>query len=176
MPLRFSFLLAVGAEDVWVEVGAGLRGGALAAVVAAFLGGLPGNGGKGALEKSVVDDIALVIFAFDDPVAGVGFALSGVGEDRGGVEALRGVDEKRSARAKGVHQALLTALFCRQDLSQHRAHKRGIIGFEKVRKDERRWFHWIYDGRPLDETVRGWEFFWRLRSDLSRSGSKASYV
>jgi len=80
--------------------------GRLAAVVAAFAGGLPGDRGKGALEESVVDDIALVIFAFDDPVAGIGFALPGVGEDEGGVEALRGVDEKRSAGAKRIHETL----------------------------------------------------------------------
>ena len=38
--------------------------------------------------------------------AGIGCALSGVGEDEGGVEALRGVDEKGSAGAKRVHEAL----------------------------------------------------------------------
>ena len=75
----------------------------LAAVVAAFVGWFPGDGGEGSLEEAVVDDVALVIFAFDDPVAGKGFALAGVGEDEGGVEALGGVDEKGSAGAKGVH-------------------------------------------------------------------------
>jgi hypothetical protein len=44
------------------------------------------------LEEGVVDDVAFVILAFDDPVAREGFALSGVGEDEGGVEALRSVD------------------------------------------------------------------------------------
>jgi hypothetical protein len=78
----------------------------LAAVVAAFPGGLPGDRRKGALEEGVVDDISFVIFAFDDPVAGIGFSLSGVGEDEGGVEALRGVDEKGPAGAKRVHETL----------------------------------------------------------------------
>jgi len=88
--------------------------GRLAAVVAAVARGLPGDRGKGALEESVVDDVALVIFSFDDPVAGVGFALPGVGEDDGGAEALCGVDEKRSTGAKCVHQTLLAALSRRQ--------------------------------------------------------------
>ena len=59
----------------------------------AFGGSFPWDWSKGALEEGVVDDIAFVIFAFDDPVAGVGFALSGVGEDEGGTEALCGVDK-----------------------------------------------------------------------------------
>ena len=81
-------------------------GGRLAAVVAAFSGWLPGDRGKGVLEEGVVDDVMLVIFSFDDPVAGIGFALSGVGEDDGGGEALRGVDEKGPAGAKRVHETL----------------------------------------------------------------------
>jgi hypothetical protein len=79
------------------------RGGKLAAVVAAFARGFPGNRSKSALEEGVVDDVALVIFSFDDPVAGIGFALSGVGEDDGWVEALRGVDEKWPAGTKRMH-------------------------------------------------------------------------
>jgi hypothetical protein len=79
---------------------------ASAAVVAAFAGRLPGNGCEGALEEGVVDDVAFVIFAFDDPVAGVGFALAGVGEDDGGIGALGGVYEKGSAGAKRVHETL----------------------------------------------------------------------
>ena len=65
------------------------RVGGLASVVTPFFGGLPGDGGKGSLEEGVIHDVALVIFAFDDPVAGVSFALSGVCEDDGGVLALR---------------------------------------------------------------------------------------
>jgi hypothetical protein len=104
--------------------------------VAAFARGLPGDRGKGALEEGVVDDISFVIFAFNDPVAGIGFPLSGVGEDEGGVEALRGVDEKGPAGAKRVHEnSLLTALFCRQELFQHFTHKKGVSGFVKFRKD-----------------------------------------
>jgi hypothetical protein len=75
----------------------------LAAVVSSFVRGLPGDGGEGALEEGVVDDVALVVFAFDDPVAGVDFALAGVGEDGRRLSALRGVYEDRSAGAKGVH-------------------------------------------------------------------------
>jgi len=72
--------------------------------VAPFVGRLPGDRGEGALEEGVVYDVALVIFTFDDPVAGIGFALSGVGEDGGGVEALRCVDEKGPAGTKRVHE------------------------------------------------------------------------
>ena len=75
----------------------------LTAVLSLFVGGLPGDGGEGALEEGVVDDVALVVFAFDDPVAGMCFAMAGVGEDGSGLSALRGVYEKRSAGAKGVH-------------------------------------------------------------------------
>src|ERR1700722_5403459 len=64
----------------------------LAAVVATFARWFPRDGSKGALEEGVVDDVAFVILAFDDPVTRVSFALSGVGEDEGGVEALRSVD------------------------------------------------------------------------------------
>jgi len=74
--------------------------------VAAFTRGFPGNRSKSALEEGVVHDVALVIFSFDDPVARVGFALSGVGEDEGGVEALGGVDEKWPAGAKRVYETL----------------------------------------------------------------------
>jgi len=75
----------------------------LAAVVSSFVRRLPGDGGEGALEEGVVDDVALVVFAFDDPVAGVGFAMAAVSEDGGGMSALRGIYEKRSAGTKGVH-------------------------------------------------------------------------
>ena len=64
----------------------------LAAVVTAFGGGLPGDRGEGALKEAVVDDVTFTIFAFDDPVAGIGFALSRVCEDEDGVKALRGID------------------------------------------------------------------------------------
>ena len=60
--------------------------------MATFTRWFPRDGGKGALEEGVVDDVSLAIFAFNDPIAGIGFALSGVGEDEGGVEALRSVD------------------------------------------------------------------------------------
>jgi hypothetical protein len=99
MSLRFSLGLRLGRVRLGRAVG-------LAAVVAAFGLGLPGDGREGALEEGVVDDVALVVFAFDDPVAGEGFALAGVGEDNGRVAALGGVDEERSAGAKRVHGAL----------------------------------------------------------------------
>jgi hypothetical protein len=78
-------------------------GAALTAVLSTFVWGLPGDGGEGALEEGVVDDVTLVVFAFDDPVAGEGFTMAGVGEDGRGLSALRGVYEKRSAGPKGVH-------------------------------------------------------------------------
>ena len=81
-----------------------MRAEGLATVVAAFAGWFPGDRGKGALEEGVVDDVTLVVLAFNDPVAGIGFALSGVGEDGGGVEALRCVDEKGPAGTKRVHE------------------------------------------------------------------------
>jgi hypothetical protein len=87
-----SWVTANGAKDY------------LTAVVTAFVRWLPWDGSEGALEEGVVDDVALVVFAFDDPVAGKGFALAGVGKDDGRLLALRGIDEKRSAGPKGVHK------------------------------------------------------------------------
>ena len=84
----------------------------LTAVVATFAGRFPGDGGKGPLEEGVVDDVALVVFAFDDPVSWIGFAMAAVSEDSGGLSALCGIYEKRSAGKKGVHLSfLLAALF-----------------------------------------------------------------
>jgi hypothetical protein len=74
----------------------------LRAVVAAFVGWIPWDGNEGALEEGVIDNVALVIFAFDDPVAGKDFALASVGEDEGGIGALPCVYEKGSTGAKGV--------------------------------------------------------------------------
>ncbi len=110
----FSFGLADRGRLVKVQSWCGVRL-SLAAVVAAFAGWLPGDWGKGALEEGVVDDVALAIFSFDDPIAGIGFALAGIGEDQGGVKALRGVYEKGSAGAEGVHRTLLSALLCVAD-------------------------------------------------------------
>jgi hypothetical protein len=80
-----------------------LGGTELAAVVSSFIRGLPGDGSEGALEEGIVDDVALVVFAFDDPVSRIGFAVAAVSEDGGGMSALRGIYEKRSAGTKGVH-------------------------------------------------------------------------
>ena len=80
-----------------------LGGAELAAVVSPLVRGLPRDGGEGALEEGVVDDVALVVFAFDDPVSGIGFAMAEVGKDGGGLSALGGIYEKRSAGTKGVH-------------------------------------------------------------------------
>jgi hypothetical protein len=74
----------------------------LASVVAPFVRSLPWDGGEGALEEGVVDDVALVVFAFDDPVAWIGFTLAAIGEDGGGLGALCGVYEKGSASTKGI--------------------------------------------------------------------------
>ena len=81
--------------------------------MAAFTRGFPGDWSEGALEEAVVDDVALVVFAFDDPIAGIGFTLAGISKNEGGVEALGGVYQKGSAGAEGVHQTLLSASFCR---------------------------------------------------------------
>jgi hypothetical protein len=81
---------------------------ALAAVVLAFI---CRDGREGFLEECVVEDVAVAVFALDDPVTGIGFALAAGGEDGGGVGTLCCVDQKRSASAKGVHSILLTAGF-----------------------------------------------------------------
>ena len=123
-------------DDNFLEMqplGEGLR---LAAIVSAFARGFPWDRGEGALEEGVVDDVAFVIFAFDDPVARIGFALSGVGVDKGEVETLCGVDEKGSAGAKRVHEALLPALFCRRNLFQQFVCKKGVIVFVNFRKGQ----------------------------------------
>ena len=77
----------------------------LCAVVATFVGWIPWDRSEGALEESVIDDVAFAIFAFDDPVARKDFALSGVGEDEGGICALSCVYQKRSAGAEGVQSS-----------------------------------------------------------------------
>jgi hypothetical protein len=105
--------------------------------MAAFAGRLPGDWDKGALEEGIVNDVAFVILAFDDPIAGIGFALTGVGEDEGGVEALRGIDEKGSAGAKRVHEALLPALFRRRKIFQQFVRKKDVTVFVGFRKDFR---------------------------------------
>ena len=77
----------------------------LCTVVASLVGWFPWDGSEGALEESVIDDVALVIFALDDPVAGKDFALTGVGEDEGGICALFSVYQKRSAGPEGVQSS-----------------------------------------------------------------------
>jgi hypothetical protein len=74
--------------------------------VATLLRGFPGNGSEGALEEGVVDDVAFVILTFDNPIAGIGFALSRVGEDKSRVDALGGIDKKGPAGAKRVHETV----------------------------------------------------------------------
>lgn len=73
--------------------------------MASFVRRIPWDGNEGALEEGVIDDVALAIFAFDDPVAGKDFALASVGEDEGGIGALLCVYQKRSAGAKGVQSS-----------------------------------------------------------------------
>jgi hypothetical protein len=99
----FKFVFLKKNDTRQSSSGASNRKNALTAVVSSFVRGRPGDGGEGALEEGVVDDIALVVFAFDDPVAGEGFTMSGVGEDGGGLGTLRGIYKKRSAGAKSVH-------------------------------------------------------------------------
>jgi hypothetical protein len=87
----------------------------LTAVLSPFIRRLPGDGGEGALEERVVDNVALLVFAFDDPVAGVRVSTTASGEEGSGSGALCGVYEKRSAGTKGAHSVLLAALLCRQN-------------------------------------------------------------
>lgn len=70
------------------------------AVAAPFVHGLPWDRSEGALEEGIVYYIALVVFAFDDPVAGQDFALTNIGEDDGWLSALFCFYEKRSAGPK----------------------------------------------------------------------------
>ena len=77
----------------------------LCTVVASFIGWIPCDGNEGALEEGVIDDVALVIFAFDDPIAGKDFALTGVGEDKGWIFALLCVYQKRPAGTEGVQSS-----------------------------------------------------------------------
>ena len=77
--------------------------------MASFVCGLPRDGCEGSLEESVVDDVTLAVFSFDDPVAGIGFALAAVSEDGSGVGTLCCVDQKGPASTKGVHSILLRA-------------------------------------------------------------------
>src|ERR1700753_981210 len=106
-----------------------------AAVVTAVVRRCPRDRGEGTLKEGIVDDVAFVIFTFDDPVAGIGLALAGIGEDKGGVGALGGVDKQGSTGAKRVPEALPPALFCRQNLFQQFACKKSVIVFVKFRKD-----------------------------------------
>jgi hypothetical protein len=73
----------------------------LTAVVAPFVRGFPGDRREGALEERVIHYVALVVFAFNDPVARKHFALTGVGEDEGCMPALCCFYQKRSAGPKG---------------------------------------------------------------------------
>jgi hypothetical protein len=75
----------------------------LATVVAPFIYRRPGYWCEGALKEDVVYNIKLVILALDDPVTGVNFTLSNIGNDRGNLHTLRCGHEKRSTSAKRIH-------------------------------------------------------------------------
>jgi hypothetical protein len=70
--------------------------------VTPFFGGLPWHGGEGPLEEGVIDDVTLVIFALDDPVAWENLAFSSVCEDRCRASALLGFYQEGSAGPKGL--------------------------------------------------------------------------
>jgi hypothetical protein len=89
---------------VTVEAGTAAR---LAAVVAPLALRLPRNRRKSALEKRAVYDITFMVFAFYDPVAGVNFTLSEIGNDRRGMCALRGVHKEWPACPKSIHRVFL---------------------------------------------------------------------
>ncbi len=100
---------------------------ALGSVVASFVGCVPWDGNEGALEEGIIDDVALVIFALDDPVTGKDFALAGVGEDEGGICALCCVYQKGPAGSERFQSSSpCRRVFVRQDLSHHFAHKKGV--------------------------------------------------
>ena len=77
----------------------------LCTVVAPLVGWLPWDGNEGALEEGVIDDVTLVIFALDDPVAGKDFALTGISKDEGGIFALLCVYQKGPAGTEGVQSS-----------------------------------------------------------------------
>jgi hypothetical protein len=74
----------------------------LTAVLSSFIRRLPRDGSEGALEERVVDNVALLVFSFDDPVAGVRVSTTAAGEEGSGSGALCGIYEKWSACAKGA--------------------------------------------------------------------------
>jgi len=79
-----------------------------AAVVAGLLVVFPGIGlerCEGALEKGVVDDVALAVFSANDPVAALDVAEAEVGGDGLIFIALRGVDEQWPACSKCTHES-----------------------------------------------------------------------
>src|SRR5271165_4575504 len=79
-----------------------------AAVVAGLLVVFPGislERGEGALEKGVVDDVALAVFSANDPVAALDVAEAEVGGDGLIFLALRGVDEQWPACTKSTHDS-----------------------------------------------------------------------
>ena len=57
---------------------------------------------EGALKERVINYIALVVFSFDDPVAGKDLALADIGEEDGSVLTLSCFYEKGSAGPKGL--------------------------------------------------------------------------
>ena len=74
-----------------------------AAIIASFVRRFPRDWGKCSLEEGVVNYVTLVIFAFDDPVAGKDFALPAIGEDYACMRALLGLYKKWSAGPEGFH-------------------------------------------------------------------------
>jgi hypothetical protein len=71
--------------------------------VFSFLYRLPGNRCESTLEEGIVYDVALVIFAFDDPVTRANSMLSQIGNYRGSLSALTRLYQQRSSRSKGIH-------------------------------------------------------------------------
>jgi hypothetical protein len=98
----------------------------LTAVLPPFIRGLPCDGRESALEEGIVDDVVFLVFAFDNPVAGIGFARASVGEDGRDSSALRSVYEKWSAGAKGVHFSSPGGVVMPTELCFHRAHKKTV--------------------------------------------------
>jgi hypothetical protein len=57
------------------------------------------------LEKRVVDDVALAVFAADDPLAALHVDEAKIGGNGGRFSGLGGIDKKRTAGTKGAHDS-----------------------------------------------------------------------
>jgi hypothetical protein len=71
--------------------------------VLSFLDWFPENRCKGPLEKGVVYDVVLVIFAFDNPVTGANLMLPQIGDNLGSLGALGRFYQQWPSCTKSIH-------------------------------------------------------------------------